>query len=47
MSQPVTILFEDDLVKKLRKIQADKLGKEEGRISFSSVVNETLRKSLS
>ena len=44
MSKRITIVLDDDLVKKLRVIQARKLTKTEGAVSFSSVVNQELRK---
>ncbi|KFM18821.1 hypothetical protein AAA799P11_00942 [Marine Group I thaumarchaeote SCGC AAA799-P11] len=46
MGKRVTIMLDDNLVKKLREKQA-KLIKETAKpVSFSLVVNETLRKSL-
>ncbi len=46
MSKRVTIVLDDDLVKKLRNIQSMKIGKSKKSVSFSSVINEELRKSL-
>ena len=46
MSKRVTIVLDDDLVKKLRTIQAKKLTKSKESVSFSSVINDELRKSL-
>jgi len=42
----ITIVMDFDVVKKLRKIQSDKIKNSEGTISFSYVVNNELRKSL-
>ena len=44
MSKRITIVLGDDLVKKLRIIQAKKIVKSKESISFSSVVNDELRK---
>jgi len=46
MLQRVTIVLDDDLVKKLRIIQSKKIVKSEKSISFSRVINEELRKAL-
>ncbi len=46
MSKRVTIVLDDDVVKKLRIIQAKKLVKSKVSVSFSSVVNDELRKSV-
>ena len=46
MSKRITIMLDDDLDKKLRSRQADLIKKSSGSISFSRVLNETLRKSL-
>jgi predicted transcriptional regulator len=46
MSKRVTIVLDDDLVKKLRTIQSKKITKSKASVSFSSIVNEELRKSL-
>jgi len=45
MSKRVTIVLDDDLVKKL-SIQSKKIAKSKGSISFSSIVNDELRKTL-
>jgi len=44
MSKRVTLVLDDDLVKKLRIIQSKKIVKSNKSISFSSVVNGELRK---
>jgi hypothetical protein len=41
-----TIMLEDDLVKKLHDIQAKLIKESQKSVSFSSVLNDTLRKSL-
>jgi len=46
MSKRVTIVLDDDLVKKLRNIQSKKIAKSGKAISFSSVICDELRKSL-
>jgi len=46
MSKRVTIVLDDVLVKKLRIIQSKKISKLIKHISFSSVINEELRKYL-
>jgi len=46
MPKRITIMLEDDLVTKLRRIQAEQLKKSENSVSFSQVVNETLKKVL-
>jgi len=42
----ITIVLDDDLVKKLRIIQAKKLIKTENSVSFSSVINQELRRTV-
>lgn len=42
----ITIFLDDDLVKKLRIIQARQLTNSKSSVSFSSVLNEALRKQL-
>ncbi|QDI73934.1 hypothetical protein HOV56_gp45 [Nitrosopumilus spindle-shaped virus] len=46
MSERITIVLDTDLAKKLRSIQAEQIRHEQKSISFSSVINSTLRKSL-
>jgi hypothetical protein len=46
MSKRITIVLDDDLVKKLRIIQSKKIAKSEKAISFSGTVNDELRKAL-
>jgi len=46
MSKRITIVLDDDLVKKLTSIQAKNIVKSEKSISFSKTMNEELRKAL-
>jgi len=46
MSKIVTIVLDDDLVKKLRIIQSKNITKLKKSISFSKVINDQLRKAL-
>jgi len=46
MPKRITVVFDDELVKKLRNIQSMKIRKSKKPVSFSSVINEELRKSL-
>jgi len=44
MAKRVTIMLDDDLDKKLRVIQAKLIQSTNKSVSFSEVINETLRK---
>jgi len=46
MPKRITVVLDDDLVKKLRIIQSKKVSKSKKSVSFSSVTNEELRKAL-
>ena len=46
MAKRVTVMIDDDLVAKLRKIQADKIKNSDKAISFSSVINELLYEAM-
>ncbi len=46
MPKRITVVLDDDLVKKLRIIQSKKVSKSKKSVSFSSVINEEHRKSL-
>ncbi len=46
MSKRVTIVLDDDLVKKLRIIQSKNIVKSKKSVSFSSVINNELRKAI-
>ena len=44
MSKSITIVLDNDLVKKLRIIQSKNIIKSKESVSFSKVVNDELRK---
>jgi len=46
MGKRVTIMLEDDLIKKLHDIQAKLIKDSNANVSFSGVLNDTLRTSL-
>ena len=46
MTKRVTIMIDDDLLKKLHEIQAKQIKESTKSVSLSSVLNETVRKSL-
>jgi hypothetical protein len=46
MSSRITIVLDDDLVTKLRKIQAEQIRKTDKGVSFSQVINDTLKKGI-
>ncbi len=46
MGKRITIVLDEALVKKLRIIQSKKISKSTNSVSFSSVINEVLRKAL-
>jgi len=46
MAKRITIMLDDDLVKKLHEIQAKQIKQSIKSISFSHVMNEVLRKGL-
>ena len=46
MSDRITVVFDADVIKKLRAIQAKQIGEQSKSVSFSRVVNNQLRKSL-
>lgn len=46
MAKRVTIMLDDDLIKKLRVIQVKKILKENRSISFSKIINKVLAKQL-
>ena len=46
MSRRVTVILEDSLLKKLRKKQAELIRESSNSVSFSSVINQTLRKNF-
>jgi hypothetical protein len=46
ISKRITIVLDEDLVKKLRAIQSKKISKSTEHVSFSRVINEELRRAL-
>ncbi len=46
IAQRITIMLDDDLLKKLHEVQAKQIKESTKSVSFSAVLNETLRKSL-
>jgi len=46
MSKRITIVLQDEIIKKLRNIQAKKITKSKEHVSFSGVVNDALCKCL-
>ena len=46
MSNRITIVLDSDLDKKLRINQANRIAKSKTSVSFSRVINDTLRKGL-
>ena len=46
MSKRITIMLDDDLVKKLHELQAKQIKESAKSVSFSKVLNETVRANL-
>ncbi len=46
MGERITIILDDDLLKKLREIQAKQIKDSQKSVSFSKVMNEIVRKNL-
>lgn len=46
MPKRITIVMDDDNVKKLRSLQAKMIKESEGSVSLSRVINEILAKSM-
>lgn len=46
MAKRVTIMIDDDLDKKIRTVQAKMIQTTMGSVSYSKVINETLRKGI-
>ena len=46
MGKRVTVTVDDDLVRRLRTLQAKQIKKYQKSISFSKIINELIRKSL-
>jgi hypothetical protein len=47
MSKRITIMIDDDLDKKIRMIQAKMIQTTVSSVSYSRVINDTLKKSIS
>jgi hypothetical protein len=45
-SKRITIVINDELMKKLRIIQSKKIAKSKKSVSFSSIINDQLRKDI-
>ncbi len=46
MAERITIILDDELLKKLHEIQAKQIKQSSKSVSFSRVLNDTLRKAL-
>jgi len=46
MAKRTTMMIDDDIDKKLRLIQAKQISKTQSSVSYSSVINEVLRRQL-
>ncbi|HSG84303.1 MAG: hypothetical protein ACE5RQ_07210 [Nitrosopumilus sp.] len=46
MSERITVMFNSDIVKKLRILQSKKIKESSSTVSFSRIVNEVLEKGL-
>jgi len=46
MAKRITIMLDDDLLKKLHEIQAKLIKESSKSVSFSRVLNQTIRKNL-
>ncbi len=46
MTKRITIMLDEDLFKKLRILQSKKIVQTEKSVSFSKIINYTLRKGL-
>jgi len=46
MSKKITMILDDDLLKRLHDIQAKMIKENQKSVSFSNVLNDILRKSL-
>jgi len=46
MVKRISIMMDDDLVEKLRLLQAKKIKKSKRAVSFSQVLNEAVRKGI-
>lgn len=46
MGKRITIVLDDEIVKKLRILQAKRISKSESAVSFSNVINTELKRLL-
>jgi predicted CopG family antitoxin len=46
MTKRITVMIDDDNHKKLRALQVKMIVKSDGIVSFSKVINETIKKGL-
>lgn len=46
MAKRITIMLDDDLVKKLHELQAKKIKESSESVSFSAILNKSLEKGL-
>jgi len=46
MAKRITIMIDDDLLKKLHDVQAKQIKETNDSVSFSRILNEMLRKSI-
>jgi len=46
MGKRITVVLDDDIIKKLHDLQAKLIKDTTNSVSFSSVINETIRKNL-
>ncbi len=46
MSKRITIMLDDDLITRLRKIQAEQIRKSDKNVSFSQVINQAIKNTL-
>ena len=46
MGRKITVVLDDDLIKKIRERQIKLIKKSTGSVSFSKVLNDVLRESL-
>jgi len=46
MSKRITVMIEDEVIEKLRILQAKQIKEKTSAVSFSHVINEVLKKNL-
>jgi len=45
LTKRITVVFEDEILKKLRILQGEKMAQSQSFVSFSSIVTDMLKKS--